>query len=89
LGLIQRLGCNLGWLFQIVLNQHADLKQFEKAIQNYNQTIELNPKYASAFNNRGIVHQKLGKEKKAIEDFKKAQELDPSIIANEKIKEKI
>jgi Flp pilus assembly protein TadD len=28
---------------------YADLKQFEKAIQNYNQTIELNPKYASAF----------------------------------------
>jgi hypothetical protein len=22
LGLIQWLGCNLGWLFQIVLNQH-------------------------------------------------------------------
>jgi tetratricopeptide (TPR) repeat protein len=49
-------------------------------------TIELNPKYASAFHNRGIAHRKLGKEEKAIEDFKIAQALDPSIIANEKIK---
>jgi tetratricopeptide (TPR) repeat protein len=56
------------------------------AIQNYNQTIELDPKYAGAFNNRGIVYRKLGKEKEAIEDFKTAQALDPSIIANEKIK---
>jgi tetratricopeptide (TPR) repeat protein len=48
--------------------------------------IELDPKYASAFNNRGVVHRELGKEKKAIEDFKTAQALDPSIIANEKIK---
>jgi tetratricopeptide (TPR) repeat protein len=56
------------------------------SIQNYNQTIELDPKYAGAFNNRGIVYRKLGKEKEAIEDFKTAQALDPSIIANEKIK---
>jgi lipoprotein NlpI len=51
LGLIQWLGCNLGWLFQIVFEldpeythafnnrglAYADLKQFKKAIQDYNQ----------------------------------------------------
>jgi Flp pilus assembly protein TadD len=35
---------------------YADLKQFEKAIQDYNQAIELNPKDARAFNNRGVVY---------------------------------
>jgi Flp pilus assembly protein TadD len=44
---------------------YANLKQFEKAIQDYNQAIELNPKDARTFNNRGIVHQELGKEKEA------------------------
>jgi tetratricopeptide (TPR) repeat protein len=34
----------------------------------------------------GIVYRKLGKEKEAIEDFKEAQELDPSSIVKKQIK---
>jgi tetratricopeptide (TPR) repeat protein len=34
---------------------YTKLKQFEKAIQNYNQAIELNPKYADAFIDRGMA----------------------------------
>jgi tetratricopeptide (TPR) repeat protein len=34
---------------------YADLEQFEKAIQDYNQAIESNPKDARTFNNRGLV----------------------------------
>jgi tetratricopeptide (TPR) repeat protein len=34
---------------------YADLEQFEKAIQDYNQAIELNPKDFNAFNNRGTA----------------------------------
>jgi lipoprotein NlpI len=30
------------------------LKQFKKAIQDYNQAIELDPEYTHAFNNRGL-----------------------------------
>jgi tetratricopeptide (TPR) repeat protein len=37
---------------------YADLKQFEKAIQDYNQAIKLNPKNARAFNNRGNTYTK-------------------------------
>jgi tetratricopeptide (TPR) repeat protein len=73
LGLIQWLGCNLGWLFQIVLNQYSliytKLKQFEKAIQNYNQAIELNPKYADAFIDRGVAYADLEQFEKAIQDY--------------------
>jgi Flp pilus assembly protein TadD len=39
---------------------YADLKQFEKAIQDYNQAIELNPKDARVFNNRGLAYANLG-----------------------------
>jgi lipoprotein NlpI len=34
---------------------YIKLKQFEKAIQDYNQAIELDPEYTHAFNNRGTV----------------------------------
>jgi lipoprotein NlpI len=34
---------------------YADLKQFKKAIQDYNQAIELDPEYTYAFNNRGLA----------------------------------
>jgi regulator of sirC expression with transglutaminase-like and TPR domain len=68
LGLIQWLGCNLGWLFQIVLNQHK---------QDYNQAIELDPEYTYAFNNRGLAYADLKQFEKAIQDYDQAIELNP------------
>jgi tetratricopeptide (TPR) repeat protein len=85
LGLIQWLGCNLGWLFQIVNafnnrgTAYADLKQFKKAIQDYNQAIELDPEYTHAFNNRGFAYADLKQFKKAIQDYNQAIELDPEL----------
>jgi Tfp pilus assembly protein PilF len=32
---------------------YTKLKQFEKAVQDFDQAIKLNPKHANAFNNRG------------------------------------
>jgi regulator of sirC expression with transglutaminase-like and TPR domain len=42
--------------------------QFEKAIQDYNQAIELNPKDADAFIDRGVAYAKLKQFEKAIQD---------------------
>jgi tetratricopeptide (TPR) repeat protein len=56
---------------------YADSKQFEKAIQDYNQAIELNPKYADVFINRGVAYAKLKQFKKAIQDYNQAIELNP------------
>jgi tetratricopeptide (TPR) repeat protein len=58
---------------------YADLKQFEKAIQDYNQAIELDPKYTHAFNNRGTAYIKLKQFEKAIQDYNQAIELDPEL----------
>jgi Flp pilus assembly protein TadD len=55
LGLIQWLGCNLGW--------------------DYNQAIELNPKDARVFNNRGTAYADLKQFEKAIQDYNQAIEL--------------
>ena len=79
---------------------YADLGEHQEAIEDYDQAIVLNPRYAEAFYNRGVAYRKLGKlgkllggkedkaiekEDKAIEDFKTAGALDPSILS-EKIK---
>jgi tetratricopeptide (TPR) repeat protein len=51
---------------------YADLKQFKKAIQDYNQAIELDPEYTHAFNNRGFAYADLKQFKKAIQDYNQA-----------------
>jgi tetratricopeptide (TPR) repeat protein len=56
---------------------YAKLKQFEKAIQDYDQAIELNPKDFNAFNNRGPAYAKLKQFEKAIQDYNQAIELNP------------
>ncbi|RUA06028.1 MAG: hypothetical protein DSY43_03200 [Gammaproteobacteria bacterium] len=58
-------------------NAYADLKQFEKAIEDYDEAIALKPKYADAFCNRGAAYTHLKQPEKAIEDYDKAIALKP------------
>lgn len=53
-------------------------KNKNKAIELYNKSIELNPNYVDAINNRGVVKYELENYKSAIEDYNKAIELDPN-----------
>ena len=57
----------------------ADLYQKQKnwdlALADYNKIIQINPKYAKAYANRGIVMFKKGNKKKAILDLQKAAQL--------------
>ena len=50
------------------------------AINDCDQAITLSPNDAISFASRGFAYRHLGKEEKAIKDFKKAQALDPSAI---------
>ena len=54
---------------------------YEKALQDLNKTIELMPDYASAYNNRGLVREKMEHYEEALEDFSKAIQLEESPIA--------
>ncbi len=60
-----------GWAYN-------DLKDYEKALENYNKVIELNPKYKWAYNNRGVVYREQKKYKQALIELNKAIELDPN-----------
>jgi tetratricopeptide (TPR) repeat protein len=46
----------------------------QAAIADYNKAIELNPKFALAFNNRGLVYYDFGNIKAANSDWRKAIE---------------
>jgi len=50
----------------------------EKAIECFDKAIELDPNYAEAYNNRGLVYYRcLNQYERAIEDFNKSIELNP------------
>ena len=57
---------------------YNDLKQYERAISDYNKAIELNPNFALAYNNRGWAYYCLKKYQQALKDFDKAIELNPN-----------
>jgi tetratricopeptide (TPR) repeat protein len=48
-----------------------------EAINAYSRAIELNPKLANAYNNRGVAYYHLGNHQQAIRDYDKAIELNP------------
>jgi len=39
-------------------NAYTAKGEYERAVQDYDQSIKLNPNYARAFNNRGVAYQK-------------------------------
>ena len=65
-----------------LLNQGAALSeegQYDKAISDYNKVLEINPRFAEAYDNRGHAYsQGKGQLDKAIADFTKAIEINPS-----------
>ena len=55
-------------------------KDLDGALADYNKTIELDPKHALAYANRGVV-KALQQKPGAVADFDKAFSLDPSLRA--------
>ena len=51
---------------------------FDKAIKDFSKAIELDPKNAYAYNNRGLYKYHIQDKAGAIEDYNKAIELDPN-----------
>src|SRR5436190_4821818 len=60
---------NLGVYFR-------SLKENDKALENYNKVLAINPKYALTYNNRGNIYFERGQDDLAFADYNKAIELD-------------
>ena len=56
-------------------------EEFDKAIEDFNKTIELKPKYSFAFMGRGLAWRGKGEFAKALADYDQAQQLDPDYPA--------
>ena len=54
---------------------YAELSQYERAIEDYNEAIHLNPDYALAYGNRALVYTLLGRDAEAKQDIDQAIEL--------------
>ena len=50
----------------------------EEAIKYYDETIKIDPNYAYAYTNRGVIKSDLGQYKEAIKDYDKVIELKPN-----------
>jgi tetratricopeptide (TPR) repeat protein len=62
-------------------NIHLSNRNYDRAIDDYNQTIRLDPKYAIGFHNRGLAYLRKGRLDLAIEDFDAAIRLNPKYTA--------
>ena len=62
----------------IVAENYFRNNEYEKAIQSLNSAIIHNPKYAFAYNNRGLAKVRLGQTEEGLADIEKAKSLDDS-----------
>ena len=58
---------------------YVEKGEFDRAIEDFDKAIGLNPEYADAYFNRGTAHSTLNQHEKAIENYNKAIELDPNL----------
>jgi len=63
------------WFFKAYNEEQKG--RYQKAIEYYSKAIDINPKAASAYNNRGFLYFNLNHFKKAVSDLDKAIELKP------------
>jgi lipoprotein NlpI len=67
------------------LNAHAlasaEKGEYDKALEEYNQAIQLKPDFASAYKNRGVTYAQKGDYDRAIQDFDQALKLKPDMAS--------
>ena len=61
-------------------NAYLVKKDYTRAIQDYDQAIRVQPKYAEAFNNRGYAYYRNKEYSRAIQDFDQAIRLKPDYV---------
>lgn len=61
---------NRGW-------HYGELGDIEKALEDYQRAIDLDPGQTSAYYNRGLIYERRGDYQRAVDDFAKAYQSAP------------
>ena len=61
-------------------NAYLALKQYRRAIADYDRAIKLEPNEAIPLNNRGDAYYQIGEGDRAMDDFNAAIKLDPNYV---------
>ena len=56
---------------------HKNKGEYDRAIQDYNQALKIDPQYALSFNNRGNAYNSKGQHDRAIQDYDQAIKINP------------
>ena len=73
----QLSGKSLAFAFYKRANGYYERGQYDRAIEDYNHVIGLNPNHANAFSNRGATYARKGEYDRAIESYDEAIRLNP------------
>lgn len=60
-------------------NRLYEQGRYQEAVESYDKALAIDPKYAAAWNNRGLALDNLGKHQEAVESYDKALALDPKL----------
>ncbi|MEW6491631.1 MAG: tetratricopeptide repeat protein [Cyanobacteriota bacterium] len=60
-------------------NAYTDKGEYDRAIDDYNQALKLNPNLAEAYNNRGFAYSDKGEYDRAIDDYNQALKFNPNL----------
>jgi tetratricopeptide (TPR) repeat protein len=56
----------------------SDEGKYDRAVDDFNRAIELDPAYPDAFNGRALAYSGLQQYERALQDFEQASKLDPN-----------
>ena len=79
LQLLQKFPSSIA-LYNIQGASNAGLQKFDEAVESYKQVLKIEPGYANAHYNIGIVLHEQGKPEKAIESYRKALAIQPDYV---------
>jgi tetratricopeptide (TPR) repeat protein len=66
------------WFYYEIGSTYLQRGEFDQAILLLNKSLESNPKYAAAYETRGVIYSRREQYDQAIADFNKALDIDPS-----------
>jgi tetratricopeptide (TPR) repeat protein len=70
----------LAWIYRSRGLTYVKLKEYQRAVQDYDRAIELDPTFVAAYSSRALAYSNLEEYRQAVQDYDRAIKLDPTFI---------